>query len=268
MPCADQIIREHPIKQILIDTRELWDRSGVPTHVRDNFLKIIHCRTVALGAEVYSSGTESKLVYHTCKSRFCTSCGQRATEAWQRDVEAILPEIPYVGITLTLPKELRPLLQQNSEILNGLPAMGAKAIQVWAKVRYGVTLIILVVQQTFGGFLNFVPHLHVLVSAGGLREAQNSWVQRLDFDERELMSAWRYGVIFLLSETLKRDVLKSSLPREELIVMLATQYKRSWNFFISRNGSKAYRLKHDGRYIRRPPVAQHRLKRHGEHEVE
>ena len=30
---------------------------------------------------------------------------------------------------------------------------------------------------------------------------------------------------------------------------------------MSRNGSKAYRLKHDGRYIRRPPIAQHRLTR-------
>lgn len=207
-------------------------------------------------------------MFHTCKSRFCTRCGQRATEAWQRDWESILPEIPYVGITLTLPKELRPILQQNPTILHGLPAIGAEAIQVWAKARYGVTLIILVVQQTFGGFLNFVPHLHVLVSAGGLREAKNSWVHRLNFDENELMLAWRYGVIFLLSEALKRNTLKSSLPAEELIAMLAAQYKRTWNIFVSRKSSKAYRLKHDGRYIRRPPVAQHRLKRSSDNEVE
>lgn len=129
-------------------------------------------------------------------------------------------------------------------------------------------VVILVVQQTFGGVLNFVPHLHVLVSAGGLREAQNFWVHRLHFDERELMLAWRYGLIFLLSEALKRNALKSSVPREKLISMLATQSKRAWNIYISRYGSKAYRLKHDGRYIRRPPVAQPRLRRRGEHEVE
>ena len=88
------MIGEHPIKQILLDTQAYWDHDGTPAHVRENFLKIIECGTIALGAEIYASETESKLVFHTCKSRFCTSCGQRATEAWQEDLEAILPDVP------------------------------------------------------------------------------------------------------------------------------------------------------------------------------
>src|SRR5207302_3018328 len=140
------MIGEHPIKQILLDTRAYWDHTGTPPHVHENLSKIINCGTIALGAEVYASETESKLVYHTCKSRFCTSCGQRATEAWQQDLEAILPDIPYAGITLTIPKELWPILQQNRQILYGMPAMGAEAIQLWAKARYGVRLIVIVVQ--------------------------------------------------------------------------------------------------------------------------
>lgn len=262
------MIGEHPIKQLLLDTRAYWNHAGTPPHVRENFSKIINCGTIALGAEVYASETESKLVYHTCKSRFCTSCGQRATEAWQEDLEAILPDVPYVGITLTVPKELRPILQQNRQILYGMPAMGAEAIQLWARARYGVRLIVLVVQQTFGGLLNFVPHLHVLVSAGGLLESKNRWIHRLKYDERELMCAWRYAVIAFLSEAHNRNVLRSSFSGEDLLTMFATQYNRSWNIFISRTRSKAYRLKHDGRYIRRPPIAQHRLTRMGDHQVE
>ena len=103
---------EHPIKQLLLDTRAHWDHDGTPAHVRETFWKIIKCGTIALGAEVYASETESKLVFHTCKSRFCTSCGQRATEAWQADLEAILPDLPYVGITLTMPMEFRTILQR------------------------------------------------------------------------------------------------------------------------------------------------------------
>ena len=76
----------HPIKHFLLATREYWDCPDVPVHVRENFWKIINCGTIALGAEVFSSGTELKLVYHTCKSRFCSSCGQRATEAWQENL--------------------------------------------------------------------------------------------------------------------------------------------------------------------------------------
>jgi len=260
--------REHSIKQILLETRTLWDRRSVPAHVRENFLKIINCGTIALGAEIYASQTESKQVFHTCKSRFCTSCGQRATEAWQEDLEAILPDVPYIGITLTMPIEFRSILQQNRHILYGIPAMGAEAIQQWAKARYGVRLIVLVVQQTFGGFLNFVPHLHVLVSAGGLMESRNRWIHPLKYDERELMCAWRFAVVTFLSEAHKRSVLRSSLSREELLNLFMTQCKRRWSLFISRNRSKAYRLRHDGRYIRRPPIAQHRLTRMGNQEVQ
>ena len=262
------MIRQHPIKQILLDTRPYWDHEGTPAHVRENFIRVINCGTIALGAEIYGSQTESKLVFHTCKSRFCTSCGQRATEAWQEDLEAILPNVPYVGITLTMPMEFRTIFQHNRHLLHGVPAMGAEAIIQWGKARYGVRLLVLVVQQTFGGFLNFVPHLHVMVSAGGLQDSTNRWIRRLKFDKEELMCAWRYAVIAFLAEARKRNLLRSNLSDEELLTMFATQYKRSWNIFISRTGSKAYRLRHDGRYIRRPPVAQRRVTRIGTHQVE
>lgn len=262
------MIPEHPIKELLLQTRSYWDHEGTQDHVRENFVRIIECGTIALGAEIYASEMESKLVFHTCKSRFCTSCGQRATEAWQEDLEAILPDVPYIGITLTMPMEFRTILQENRHLLHGIPAMGAEAIIHWAKARYGVRLLVLVVQQTFGGLLNFVPHLHVMVSAGGLLESKGRWIHRLKWDKDELMRAWRYAVIAFLAEARKKNVLRSSLPGEEIADMFETQYKRSWNVFISRNGSKAYRLKHDGRYIRRPPIAQHRLTRVGDQEVE
>jgi hypothetical protein len=262
------MIGEHPIKQLLVDTRQYWDHEGTPAHVSETFRKIIECGTIALGAEVYASDTESKLVFHTCKSRFCTSCGQRATEAWQFDLEAILPDIPYVGITLTMPMEFREILQQNRYILHGIPAMGAEAVQQWAMARYGVRLIIIVVQQTFGGFLNFVPHLHVMVSAGGLQESTGSWIHRLQYGRRQLMLAWRYSVGFFLSHAYRKGALRSSLSSGEFQTMLETQHRRDWSVFISRMGSKSYRLKHDGRYIRRPPVAQHRLKLIGNGHVE
>jgi len=146
--------------------------------------------------------------------------------------------------------------------------MGAEAVQQWAKARYGVRLIVIVVQQTFGGLLNFVPHLHVMVSAGGLRESTGRWIHRLEYDRRELMLAWRYAVGILLSQAYKKGALESSLSSGEFQTMLETQHGRDWNVFISRMGSKAYRLQHDGRYIRRPPIAQHRLARIGIDRVE
>lgn len=112
--------------------------------------------------------------------------------------------------------------------------------------------IVIVVQQTFGGLLNFVPHLHVMVSAGGLRVSRGRWIHRLDYDRREIMLAWRYAIGTLLSQAYKESALESSLSIVEFQTMLKTQHGRDWTVFISGAGSKVYRLKHDGRYIRRP----------------
>jgi hypothetical protein len=250
---------EHPLKQFLRLTREDWDRPGTPAHTRETFLSILNCGTIVLGAEVYASATEWKLVYHTCKSRFCPSCGQRATEAWQEELEAILPDIPYVGMTLTVPEEFRPILQENHDLLHGMPAMAAEAIQLWAKARYRVRILVVVVQQTFGGFLNFHPHLHIMVSAGGLQESKNRWIHRLAWDEHELMQAWRYAVIAFLAEALKKKVLKPTLFGKDLMNIFEIEHKRQWHVFITHAMSKVHFLQYAGRYIRRPPIARHRL---------
>jgi len=262
---------QHPIKELLRATRHLWDHPGTPTNIRENFLKVLACGTITLGAEVYSSGAEVKLVYHTCKSKFCTSCGQRSTEAWQADLEAILPDIAYRGITLTMPCEFWPILQQNRHLLAGMSAMAAEAIQQWVKARYRARVLVIVVPHTFGGFLNFYPHLHVLVSEGGLQNSQGAWLPRLDYGKQacmELMQAWRYAVIAYLAEALAAEVVRSELSNEDLRTLFELQYNRKWHIHISHGMSKRHFLRYVGRYVRRPPVAQHRLQRVTGHEVE
>jgi hypothetical protein len=44
-----------PLKQILIDTRDYWDHPGTRPAVRENFRRMINCRTPALGAEIFAS---------------------------------------------------------------------------------------------------------------------------------------------------------------------------------------------------------------------
>jgi hypothetical protein len=100
---------EQPLKQILSSTRGHWDRPATRNAVRQNFEKVINCRTPALGAEVYASETEEKLVYHTCKSRACPSCGHRATELWQREQgTAVLERINAISIVADSGLELGP----------------------------------------------------------------------------------------------------------------------------------------------------------------
>jgi hypothetical protein len=252
------MFRNDSLKQILADTRQHWDHDGTATNVRENLLKILACGTLALGAEIYSSATERLLVPHPCKSRACPSCGYRATVLWQTEPEASLPNIGYVGINFTIPDVFRPLLQQNRHLLNELPAVAASVIKRWTEAKYGAEVLLIVVPQTLGGFLNFNPHLHMLVSAGGLQESRGRWLSRVHFKERghecELMEMWRLALSSYLWVALQKKALVSNLGTELLKKILKAQYKRQWVIYVSPVMSKTKFLRYAGRYIRRPPL--------------
>lgn len=262
------MLTKEPLKQILASTRNVWDHAGTRPAVRENFRRMLDCRTAVLGAEVYASDNEEKIVYHTCKSRACPSCGHRATLLWQRAQWAALPDIPYAGICFTMPNVLWPLFQQNRHLLHDLPALGAAVIQQWAKAKYAVRVLLMVVPHTFGGHLNFNSHLHILVSAAGLSEMEGRWVAPLRFEKKKLMHMWRYAVITYLREAFKVGVLTSDLGSEEIRRGLERQYERWWSIDIDHFQSKSHFLRYAGRYVRRPPVAQHRFVEVTEREVE
>lgn len=125
------------------------------------------------------------------------------------------------------------------------------------KVSFGVRVLIVVVPHTFGRNLSFHPHLHILVSAGGLHEPQGCWIP-IAFDKATLMAVWRFAVINYLGEAVQAKVLKSGLSREEVNVVLETQYRRQWIIHIAHFKSKRQFLRYAGRYVRRPPIAQQR----------
>ena len=259
---------KHQLKQVLIATREQWDTADVRPSVRQNFQKTIDCRTPLLGAEVYASATEHRVVYHTCKSRACPSCGFRATQLWQRERWADLPDIPYAGVVLTMPDALWPIFQRNRHLLYDLPALGAAVIQHWINARYGVRVLIMVVPHTFGRRLNFNAHLHILVSTIGLSEREGRLRKALQFDKKALMHMWRYAVITYLRVALEKAMLRSDLTPGQLKALLKAQYERWWNIDIAHFHSKAHFLRYAGRYVRRPPIAQHRLIKITEQEIE
>ena len=149
--------RARPLRDVLQMHRNEWDRDGTRSAVREAFAKVVDCGTEALGAERFASQIEERVVYHTCKSRACPSCGYQATRAWQRDQWRELPDVPYAHVCLTMPDVLWPLFQRNRHLLHDLPVLGAQVLQQWARQTYGIRLIIMV----------FVVGVHTLAFAGG-----------------------------------------------------------------------------------------------------
>ncbi|HEY6768108.1 MAG TPA: transposase [Candidatus Sulfotelmatobacter sp.] len=262
----------YTLKDLLKETLLEWDHDGTLRNVRETFWKIIKCGTEVLGAQIYASNTDQRIVYHTCKSLFCPSCGARSAAIWQEEIETALPQIPYIEINFTMPQVFWPLLQRNRRILGDLPALGAAAIEFWAKASYGARVILMVVQQTYGGFLNFYPHLHTLVSAGGLDASTGRWIHSLSFQnaehKHELMLAWKLALLTALDTASKDDVLESDRSSEEVNNIIETEGRRKWNVYVGRLVPKSNVIDHIGRYIRKPPIAQYRLNQIDDHYVQ
>ncbi|PYX63387.1 MAG: hypothetical protein DMG74_17200 [Acidobacteria bacterium] len=159
-----------------------------------------------------------------------------------------------------MPSSLWPIFKQNRHLLHDLPVLGAAVIEQWAKTKYGVRLLIMVVPHTFGGYLNFNCHLHILFSAGGLRETEGRWITRLDFNKDALMRMWRYAVITYLRQALKTHVLKSNGNDKDLKRLVKSEYERPrWIIYLQQAMSKTHFLQYAARYARRPAIAQSRL---------
>lgn len=256
-----------PLRKILFQTRPYWDQDEIPHAVRSAFAKALQCRTMELGAEVYASDREERVFCHTCKSRPCSSCGYRATVQWQRERWAALPNVPYKGITFTMPDVLWPLFGDNPHLTAALSALAARIIETHVSIRSGLRVGVMAILHTFNGKLEFNSHVHTMVTAGGLYGLSDSWVRTVYYQRDGLLESWRKAVIKLLRSALRAGQLVSALTVDEIETILSVQEKRWWSVKIQSFKSKEHFLKYAGRYLRRPPIAQRRITQVGERVV-
>ena len=249
----------HPLKKILSLTRSHWDQDKTRPEVRQGFGKALQCGTGALGAEVYASANQELIVNHTCKSRPCSSCGYRATVQWQRQRWAALPAVIYKGITFTMPDVLWPFFHDNPRLAKALSALAAKVIQVQAGRNDGLRSGVIAILHTFNGELHFNPHVHTVVTGGGLRGSSDGWVSSVYYDRDALMKSWRRAVIGLLRAGLRTGQLCTEMPVDQVEELLTQKEKSWWSINIQSFKSIEHFLLYAGRYVRRPPIAQRRI---------
>jgi hypothetical protein len=142
---------------------------------------LVRCRTAACGGQLYQCDHcgQQHYSYHSCGNRHCPKCHGQQTERWlDKQREGLLP-CAFYFVTLTLPAPFRPLVYAQQKALYGLLLKsGAAALQklAWDPKYVGGQLAILAVLHTWTRQLRDHPHVHLLVSAGGLSRDGQSWV--------------------------------------------------------------------------------------------
>ena len=151
----------------------------LPSH-RRAIADIVACRTEALGGQQWCCDDCGTLrhVFHSCRNRACPKCHGERTQAWlEQRREEMLP-VPYFHVTVTVPEELRAALRRHQTDGYGtLMKVSAGAIvDLGRDPRWiGGTPGVLAVLHTWTQRLIFHPHVHCLVTGGGLSADGATW---------------------------------------------------------------------------------------------
>ena len=153
--------------------------SMLPSHQRA-IEDILNCRTAALGGQVWRCDTCNieMFSYHSCNNRSCPKCHTAQIQKWLEHRQAEMLPVPYFHITVTVPAELREVLRANQRDGYGvlMQASAAAIIELARDPRYvGGTVAVLAVLHTWTQQLNLHPHVHCLVSGGGISGDANTW---------------------------------------------------------------------------------------------
>ena len=115
--------------------------------VFENVRKVLACRTPVLGCHVFKCKDcdHVELIPHSCKSRFCPTCGKHATDLWANQVLNRLLDVPYHHLIMSIPWQLRITIMMNRQAgLNLLVHAATEAIQQWARdikrMRMGILI--------------------------------------------------------------------------------------------------------------------------------
>ena len=112
------------LRDLFLDNGNWWrfflaHRDLIRKAILINVLKMLVCRTTFLGWHVFVCPTCRRSIKapHSCKSRFCSSCGKKATDHWIQTAFNTLPDTIWQHITWTLPAQLQPFFWVESPSL-------------------------------------------------------------------------------------------------------------------------------------------------------
>jgi hypothetical protein len=153
---------------------------AMPASHRRAIADVIACRTEALGGHLWRCDhcRTEVFAYHSCKNRSCPKCHTEQTQAWLDRRQAEMLPAPYFHVTITVPEELRPALRSNQrDGYSVLIKAAAEAIIQLARDRrfVGGTVGVLAVLHTWTQQLLYHPHVHCLVTGGGVSADSRSW---------------------------------------------------------------------------------------------
>jgi hypothetical protein len=256
---VQQVLQKHPLP------------CNKNVHVARVLQRIKNCRTSALGYHMYRCTDDAcshiKYQYHSCRDRHCPNCGAVKKQEWIEARSRELLPVKYYHVVFTLPHELNSLVLGHRKLLFKLLFdASAQTLLCFAKdTKYlGATPGIISVLHTWGQQLSFHPHIHCIISGGGIT-GDNTWKNATKNDWQFLFPVKAMSMVYRAKFL---QALKQMIDKGEVILpagkdekqLLNLLYRKDWIVYAKApfGGPQAV-IEYLGRYTHKVAISNHRI---------
>lgn len=232
------------------------------------------CRTAKLGGHVDRCDTcgTIRISYNSCRNRHCPKCQFLRKEKWLEGRKQDLLPIQYFHVVFTIPEKLNPLALRNQRVIYNVlfKSVSETLIELGRDPEHlGAQIGFISILHTWGQNLMDHPHIHCIVTGGGLSSDGGKWIscRKGFFIPVRVMSRLFRGKLL--------DYLKKSYDSGELIFpgnisklqtsetfngLLKDLYSQEWVVYCKPpfKGPEGV-LRYLGRYTHRVAIGNHRI---------
>ena len=185
-------------------------------------------------------------------------------------IEDDFPHHSFHHICFTVPQELRQVLDEYRFLLNCLFRASSKTVLSWSKERHFLPAIVSS-SHTSGRNLKFHPHIHMLMSSGGIdlkSKRLNQWKRCSFIPFKMLHKRYRFLLIRELKRAIRKYLEESPNPGKLsafsypgiLDSFLDPLLEMNWYVHDSTElPSEDFTVSYIVRYAKRPPLAEWRI---------
>jgi predicted Zn-ribbon and HTH transcriptional regulator len=235
---------------------------------------IQYCRTSLMGGHVDECNDcgYTKISYNSCRNRHCPKCQNLPKERWVEARKRDLLPISYFHTVFTLPVELRAITLRNKKVMYSMlfKASSETLLELAHDPKYlGARIGFISLLHTWGQNLMDHPHVHCIVTGGGLTREQDQWVSsKKDFfiPVRVMSKLFRGKFLFYLKKARETKKLTYSGQIEPLLKECNFQkwmnslYTKDWVVYCKPPfQNPEHVLSYLGQYTHKVAISNHRI---------
>lgn len=232
------------------------------------FYDIIKCRGAELGGHIERCDEcgHTRHAYNSCRNRHCPRCQFVKQAQWVDKLKAILPPVRCFHLVFTIPDSLHNIFYINQALAYKLLfKAAAQSLKTCASNPkfLGAQTGSVAVLHTWGQTLNYHPHIHMVVPAGGLSEDDMEWITSgKDFflPVRVLGKLFRGILCRLLENAIEGNKIKLPDTCNNFKQLKMLLYKKPWNVYAKKPFAGPDKvIEYLGKYTHRVAISNHRI---------